>query len=177
MRGPMPAVIRPAQAADVPALSELAKRTWAASFGWSIDAEQAHAELEKNRSEAYFLEALGVNTLLVAECGGDLAGYIQFGAVDIPEVGDPRAAEIHRVYVDAPYQRRGIGRRLIAAALDHPATTAADRVYIQVWEENPVAIGVYEGFGFRKAGRTRFTLGESEAVEDLVMVLERPASG
>ena len=50
-------LIRPATARDAAALSELAKRTWAESFGWSIDAEQAQAELEKNRSQAYFLDA------------------------------------------------------------------------------------------------------------------------
>jgi hypothetical protein len=47
--------IRQATLDDVPALCELAKRTWADAFGHSVSAEDEAAELEASRSEAYFV--------------------------------------------------------------------------------------------------------------------------
>lgn len=75
--------------ADLPALSELAKRTWRDAFGESVSAEESADELEETRSERYFRSALRTDTILVAEAEGELLGYVQFGDVRIPEV-DPK---------------------------------------------------------------------------------------
>jgi ribosomal protein S18 acetylase RimI-like enzyme len=166
-------VIRPGDARDACALSELAKRTWAEAFGWSVDAADAQAELERHRSEASFRDSLAGGGTLVAELDGELVGYAQFGPADIPEVADRPGGAVHRMYVDGPYQRRGIGTRLLTVALAQPELAAASRVYLQVWEENPGAIRFYARFGFRTIGRTRFTIGDGAVLEDLVM--ERPA--
>jgi diamine N-acetyltransferase len=162
-------VIRPGNARDAQALSELAKRTWAEAFGWSVDAADAQAELERNRSASHFRDPLASGGILVAELTGDLVGYAQIGLADIPEVRARPGAAIHRLYVDAPYQGRGLGSRLLAAALGRPELSGAPRVYVQVWEENAGAIRFYERFGFRTIGRTQFTIGEGAVLEDLVM--------
>jgi ribosomal protein S18 acetylase RimI-like enzyme len=164
--------IRPARASDVPALAGLAARTWSAAFGSSVSTEDGAAELREKRSEAYYAGALRTRTVLVAEADDELIGYAELGDVDIPERrGDRRAGELHRVYVDTGRQGRGVGRALVAAALRHPRLAQAPRVYLQVWEQNERAVRLYEGFGFRRVGTTRFRIGERE-LEDLVMVLE-----
>jgi ribosomal protein S18 acetylase RimI-like enzyme len=165
--------IRPAEAADVHALSALAKRTWSAAFGDSVEPEDGEAELEDGRSDAYFLEALATKTILVAEADDILVGYVQFGDVGVPEVEPgPGDRGLHRLYVDSAHQGRGLGRMLLEAALRHPRLAEAGRIFLQVWEENPRAVRLYESVGFRRFGTTRFTVG-NQPMEDLVLVLER----
>jgi diamine N-acetyltransferase len=165
--------IRSATANDVSALSELAKRTWLAAFGNGINAADVAVDVEERRSEAYLANALREKTILVAEAAGALVGYVQFADVAIPEV-DVRAGdqELERLYVDSGLQGRGLGRRLLTAALEHPRLAGANRIFLQVWDENERAVRLYESFGFRKVGATTFSIG-SEVMEDLVMLLER----
>lgn len=166
--------IRPVNEADLPPLADLARRTWLDAFGDSVSADDAAAEAEDTRSEEYFRAALRTDTILVAEADGQLVGYVKFGEVEIPEVdAEPGDGGLHRVYVETAQHGRGIGRELMHAALSHPRLQAAPRVYLQVWEENRTAVGLYESLGFRTVGTTRVTIGTNEVGEDLVMVLER----
>lgn len=157
----------------MPALSALAARVWADEFGNTLDPADVSAELDASRSASYFLSALDHTTVLVAEHANTLVGYVQAGAVEIPEVDvQPGDAGLRRLYVDTESQGRGIGRQLLRAALDHPTLVRARRIYLTVWEENRRAVRLYESVGFRAIGKTRFTIG-SEPVEDLIMVLDR----
>lgn len=161
--------IRVAEPADVPALSELAQRTWSDAFGDGVSFRDEETELEEGRSEAYFAEALGTTTILLAEEDDALLGYVQFGDVTIPEVdAEPGDRGLQRLYVETALQGRGLGRSLLEAALCHPLLAEAKRVYLQVWERNERAVRLYESLGFRKAGTTTFTIGD-EVMEDLVM--------
>lgn len=169
--------VRPAESTDVPAVSALAKRTWADAFGSSVSPEDEAVELEETRSEQYFHEALRNDTILVAEVNGELVGYVQFGVVKIPEVDTrPGDQQLHRVYVDTQLHGRGIGRELMNAALAHPRLVEANRIFLQVWEENRTAVALYESLGFRTVGRTTFAIGSGEIVEDDVMLLDRASS-
>jgi ribosomal protein S18 acetylase RimI-like enzyme len=167
------ATVRPAASSDVPALADLARRTWSDAFGSGVsDADEA-AELAEGRSEAYFARALHETTILVAEEDATLVGYVQFGDVGIPEIdAGPGDAGLHRLYVETALQGRGVGRSLLDAALRHPRLAEAPRIFLQVWDRNERAVGLYESLGFRMIGTTAFTIG-SEAMEDAVMVLER----
>jgi diamine N-acetyltransferase len=167
------ATIRPATSSDVPALADLAKRTWSEAFGGGVSPADEAAELEEGRSEAYFAAALHETTILVAEENGTLVGYVQFGDVGIPEVDvRPGDAGVHRLYVDTASHGRGVGRSLMEAALGHPRLAETPRIFLQVWDRNERAVRLYESFGFRTIGATAFAIG-AEAVEDAVMVLER----
>jgi ribosomal protein S18 acetylase RimI-like enzyme len=167
------ATIRPAGPDDVPALAELAKRTWAEAFADSVSAGDAAAEMRRTRSASYFVSALRKHTILVAEERDRLLGYVQFGDVGISGLdAGPEDRELQRVYIETAAQGRGLGRSLTEAALRHPRLAGADRVYLQVWERNERAIRLYESLGFRAVGATTFTIGE-EVAEDVVMVLDR----
>jgi ribosomal protein S18 acetylase RimI-like enzyme len=166
--------VRPVAEADLPALAELAKRTWLDAFGDSVSPEEAAAEVEETRSPEYFRTALLTDTILVAEEDGELVGYVKFGDVRIPEVDvHPGDQGLHRVYVETAKQGRGIGRQLVRTALSHPRLRGATQVYLEVWEENPAALALYESFGFCAVGTTQVTVGSRYVGEDLVMVLER----
>jgi ribosomal protein S18 acetylase RimI-like enzyme len=168
--------VRPARADDLPRLSQLARRTWSDAFGDSVTPDDAALELEKSRSETYFAAAMREQTILVAEGDDALLGYVQFGDVDIPDVAvRPGVQALHRLYVDAGCQGRGLGRRLMLAALQHPRLAAADRIYLTVWERNERALRLYESMGFRVVGTTTFTIGSGEIAEDLVLLLDKTA--
>ena len=165
--------IRPARLSDLPALSALAKRTWSDAFGDGVNPDNEAAELEETRSETYFANALRKKTILVAEGERALLGYVEFGDVRVPEVqAQPGDQGLHRLYVETALQGRGLGRRLMEAALQHPRLAKATRIFIQVWDKNDRAVRLYESFGFQKVGTTTFTIG-SEVMEDLVMLLDR----
>ena len=168
-----PARVRPATRSDVPALSELAKRTWSDAFGGAINPNGEAVVLEETRSEGYFANALKSAVILVAEHDHALLGYVQLGDVEIPEV-QVRSGDqgLQRLYVETAQQRRGLGRKLMQSALQHPRLAQAPRVFLQVWEENESAVRLYESFGFQKVGTTTFTIG-SELMEDVVMMLDR----
>jgi ribosomal protein S18 acetylase RimI-like enzyme len=170
----MEVTIRPATRDDVHPLSELAQRTWAEAFGGDVAAADVAVEVERTRSEEYFRTALHERTILVAEAGGVLVGYVQFGNVEIAEV-DVRPGDqgLQRLYVDRAFQGRGLGRRLLEAALVHPRLAVARRVYLTVWEENEPALRLYRSAGFTPVGTTAFRIGDGPLVEDLVLVLER----
>ena len=168
-----PARIRPATLSDVPALSDLATRTWADAFGEGLSSDDEAAEVKDSRSERYFADALRGKTILVAESDRRLVGYVQFGGVEIGEVDiQPGDRGLHRLYVETALQGRGLGRRLMEAALGHPQLAEAERIFLQVWDENERAVRLYESFGFRRVGATTFTVGV-ERMEDAVFVLEK----
>ncbi len=159
----MTLAIRQAAPGDVPALSALATRTWLDAFGATVSAENAAAEAAEGRSEERFRQALTERTILVADDDGVLVGYVEFDD-----------GELSRLYVETALQGRGIGRALLDAALAHPRLARAERVVLQVWDENTRAVRLYESVGFRRVGTTRFAIG-SEVVEDAVFELERSA--
>lgn len=157
----MTIAIREAEADDVPALADLAARTWLDAFGATVSPENATAETAEGRSEERFRRVLAERTILVAEDGGALVGYVEFDD-----------GELNRLYVETALQRRGIGRALLDAALAHPRLANAPRVLLQVWDENTRAVRLYESVGFRRVGTTRFAIG-AEIVEDAVFELAR----
>jgi ribosomal protein S18 acetylase RimI-like enzyme len=162
--------------ADVVPLAELASRTWQDAFGASLDPEDVATELRTRRSPDFFLTALGESTILVAERGGDLVGYVQFGRVDIPEAAAAEGdRQVHRLYVDRDQQGHGLGRQLLAAALADPEMSPAQRVFLSVWEENARALRLYKSVGFRRVGVTTYTIGDKVIGEDLVLCMVRGA--
>jgi len=154
-------MIREANAADVPALADLARRTWLDAFGATVAPENAAAEAAEGRSEERFRAVLAERTILVAEENGVLAGYVEFDD-----------EELCRLYVETALQGRGIGRALLDAALAHPRLATTTRVVLQVWDENTRAVQLYESAGFRRTGTKRFAIGD-EIVEDAVFELAR----
>jgi RimJ/RimL family protein N-acetyltransferase len=65
-----------------------------------------------------------------------------------------------------------LARRTWADAFGSPRLAGARRSFLTVWERNETALRLYESFGFRRVGTTRFAIG-AEQVEDLVLVLDR----
>ena len=77
-------IIRQAGLADIPALSDLARDTYADAFGASMTAEDLATQLHETRSAAAFRAAMAADTILVASIADDLAGYVQIRDLTLP---------------------------------------------------------------------------------------------
>lgn len=73
-------------------------------------------------------------------------------AVAASEVTAADCAEVGALYVNLPYQRSGIGRRLVEATIDHYRGLGISTLQIAVLATNRPAMGFYERLGGRNAG-------------------------
>lgn len=97
------------------------------------------------------LEAIPLGGLLVAEVGGEYAGFLYWFEGEKPwfdqDVG--RYAHIEEVQVLRKHRGLGVGKRLLATALNRLRASGVDAIYIDTTEDNDVAQRLYEGAGFR----------------------------
>ena len=85
-------------------------------------------------------------TYLVAEVDGAVAGHaVTSSAGDI--------AELQRIAVVASRRRQGIARALLEAVVGAVADTEADRLLLEVREENDAAVAFYGRQGFTEIDR------------------------
>ena len=96
----------------------------------------------------------------IAEVDGRLLGYAQVGPCKLPhpEVTADHG-ELYQIYVRREAQGLGLGKRLLAIALDHLAATRPGPVWLGVWSGNHKAQAVYRKIGFDKVGEYQFPVG------------------
>ncbi|TNM36675.1 ribosomal-protein-alanine N-acetyltransferase [Nocardioides albidus] len=85
-------------------------------------------------------------TYLVAEEDGAFAGYAVLSVVDVD-------AELQRIAVPEQLRRTGIATALLAAARTVAAGGGAERLLLEVREDNLAALLFYERHGFTELGR------------------------
>ena len=162
-----PNAIRPAVAADVPALAALKLATFRETFlagGFAIP--YPPADLAAFEKASYAPEAVAreiadpAHASWVAEGAGGLLGYAHVGPCKLPHAEvRPDAGELYQIYVAGSAQGTGLGRRLLDTALDHLATARPGPVWLGAWSGNLKAHAVYQARGFRKVGEYRFPVG------------------
>ncbi|HEX6069442.1 MAG TPA: ribosomal protein S18-alanine N-acetyltransferase [Longimicrobiaceae bacterium] len=123
--------VRPAWPADAPVLAALERRCF--KDPWSIQSFREALELPHSFG-------------LVAECGGEIAGYLIGRAL----VG---TGEILNLAVLPEWRRRRIARQLLDAGLAELTSRGAEEVFLEVRESNLAAQALYVGAGFRPVGQ------------------------
>jgi ribosomal-protein-alanine acetyltransferase len=106
-------------------------------------------DILSRRSFRRFLAAPGA-TLIVAEEGGKLAGYV---LVHYPPRS--RLARLYSIAVAPHIGGRGLGPRLLAAAEETAKRRGRRAMRLEVHEHNTRAIARYEKSGYRLFGRHR----------------------
>ena len=61
-------------------------------------------------------------------------------------------AQLWGCFVDPAFRRAGIGRRIVARALEHARAQGVRRVNLTVYLPNAVAVGLYHSLGFVRYG-------------------------
>ena len=171
MMPPPGLVVRRGRASDAAMLADLAARTFHDAFGAQNTPENLARHLASHYSEelqAAELADPGMTTLL-AEVGDAPAGFAQV-AVRTPPPGLPDASGLFlsRFYLEQSWIGRGVAPVLMAAVLEAARERGARSLWLTVWEENPRAVAFYEKWGFEKAGRTTFVVGEDPQADWLM---------
>lgn len=164
--------IRPLTQKDISPLSVLATQTYIETFGHSFSKEELSEQIAETRSEKYFLSAIDEDIFLGAFIDDKLVGYIQFGEVKFEidtTTPDENDVGINAIYIEANYQGKGIGKKLMDTALQHERLQHAKTIFIDVWDKNKRAINFYISYGFRIVGKCPVKVGKKTVGYDLVL--------
>lgn len=157
MAGPL--VIRRARPDEVDLLAGLHARSWRVTYGPMLRPEEA-ALLTVEERRLLWERALGMpaprEAVVVAEEAGRVVGLVFVGPSHDADA-DARAAtgEIHAIHVEPGRHGRGIGSRLMAAAVAHLRAAGFTRATLWVIRENAVARRFYEGHGWQPDGAAK----------------------
>lgn len=123
--------IRKGSAEDIDAIAALEQECFASP--WSR--ESLYHDLAENQLSTYF----------VAELQGQIVGYVGIWAI-------MDEGHINNVAVSPSYRRQHIGSALIAAMLRSTEEAGIKSHTLEVRAGNRAAKGLYENYGFKKAG-------------------------
>ena len=138
-------MIRPASEQDEAALRALDVANWS----WELSPAPPPAP------DSPFLKAGDrPEDVLVAVVDDEIAGYVKLGPVT-PLASNAHVLGITGLAVDTARRGRGLGRRLVSAAVREAATRGARRLTLRVLATNTAARGLYEACGFRVEGVLR----------------------
>ncbi len=156
--------LRPAVAADVPALTRLARASFVDAFAHLYSEADLAAFLSEAKSEAATaaLVADPGGAMQVAERGGEPVAFCKIGY----KCGWPdhargaRAMELKQLYAAASATGSGVGSALMDWAMTAFRAAGADEVQLSVYSGNHGAQRFYQRYGFEKIADVTFKVGE-----------------
>jgi ribosomal protein S18 acetylase RimI-like enzyme len=150
------ALIRRLELRDVEEVRHLLKVCWLDTYKGLLAENVIKAAIEEWQSKESIIRA-------VQNPRTYYAGYLeQSRVVGMISVGmiDADTAKVFQLYVLPTHQRRGIGSKLLDAAIGQ--FRGAKRVVLEVEEANRKGITFYEKYGFRYPSKTVAKVGEEE---------------
>lgn len=168
--------IRHTASDDARLLTDLSSTTFRDAF--AHHPKNAPDDLARYMRQAFSLEQITAeladtkNLFLMAEIGGELAGYAKL-IFDCTESGitAKKPVELSRLYSHQKFLGKGVGQALMDACFERARDNGCDVMWLGVWEFNPRARRFYEKHGFREVGKHTFQLG-SDPQTDLLMQKE-----
>lgn len=98
--------------------------------------------------------------ILVSENAEGIDGFIRVSSNSLAPVDGCTDVEISTFYVQPRHHGKGIGKRLLSAALDHCRALSIDSVWLTTNAENDPAIAFYLAKGFEHVGETHFRIDD-----------------
>ena len=141
--------IRLARPDDVPQIARVHVDSWRTTYR-DVLPKSYLSDLSYDARETMWQGAFGAESttfLVVAEEEGEIAGFAAGGAArrDTPEA-KAYGGELYAVYMSEPFQRRGLGRRLVAAVAEELVSRDYSDMITWVLEDN-AACRFYERIG------------------------------
>jgi GNAT superfamily N-acetyltransferase len=141
------AVVRTAHVADARAIVDVRNESWRATYGPYLP-EHVWDELDPEVMAARFAERLdGALPTQVAEVGGAIRAFVFYGPCRDDDLTG--AGEVYAIYAHPDYWSTGLGRALLASAIE---SLAVRPITLWVLENNDRARRFYEIAGFRTDG-------------------------
>jgi ribosomal protein S18 acetylase RimI-like enzyme len=157
-------ILRPATLDDVPALAELGRTSFCATFEHLYTAKDLAAFLEQVYSESSVAEEVAGEECIhrLAEDNGALIGYCKLRApswyAEHSDAANPIA--LGQLYTAVGRTGEGIGAALMDWAFDHARAHGYDAIQLSVFSENYGAQRFYQRYGFAKIADITFEVGE-----------------
>lgn len=122
----------------------------------------------------FFEQGREVANVLVAELDGEITGYVLVGR-EVPLPCTEHVLDLKGLAIDPRFQRRGLGRLLVDAALAQAADRGATRVKSRVLGTNSGSLALHEVSGFTVEGvlRGEFLL-DGVPVDDVLLARSIP---
>jgi len=98
--------------------------------------------------------------IMVSEREEGIDGFITLTEGSIAPVPGCSDMEISTFYVQPRHHGKGVGQKLLSAALDHCAQKGVASVWLTTNAENDPAIGFYLAKGFEQVGETHFRIAD-----------------
>lgn len=120
-----------------------------------------HGDVAATSREALESDLFGASacvTGLVAERNGAIAGYALLCILPRVHSGR-RQMELHHLFVEPAHRGHGIGRRLIAAAVEQARRGNCGRLMVGTHPDNETAREIYRALGFVPAAASGPRLG------------------
>ena len=92
---------------------------------------------------------------IVAESGDTVLGFVGFGTTRDEDVDPAQTAEVRGLYVHPAHWRRGVGRRLLHAAVAELATDGFETATLWTLADSEASRAFYEALGWRTDGAVR----------------------
>lgn len=178
-------ILPPTDDYDITRLHALMVTTYRAAYAEDMGARELEHHIATVLSPTQVSAMVAKDRFWLAVDEREYVAYLQLGfapddlPVSVQPAVQPGDLAIRRVYVQARYQRRGLGSRLMQIAIA-AAQAEASRLFIDVWETNHGARRLYEGFGFTWVGeQPGFDLQGQRTGADQILRLEfdRPDGG
>ncbi len=165
-------MIRRAGPDDADRLSHVGVATFIETYTFDIAGDAMVAHCSRQHSPAVYADYLASS-----DCAAWIAEYAPTGAPvgyaltcppDLPVPKVPGDVELRRIYVLSRFHRRGLGERLLAAAIDEARAGGAPRLLLGTYQDNHLAVAFYRKHGFEVAGTRQFRVGD-RLYDDIVM--------
>lgn len=124
-----------------------------------VSADLAHEALSVY-SPAALLARLTDPTveLTVVERHGHLVGFLDLALQSTCPAPDVTGIEVLRLYIQAPFQRQGLGHRLLHRADARARELGRPCVWLTAWSGNAGALAFYARAGYTDVGTTQYTI-------------------
>lgn len=160
---------RSASADDALTLSVLATQVFLDTYAThGVDRDLA-SEVHTVYAPEVFAQRLrdpGVE-ITVAVRGPWLVGFLDLAFTTQCPLPSIQGLEVLRLYVQAPFQRAGVGRQLMALAERRARQAAQAHVWLTAWSGNTTALAFYPAMGYQDVGTTQYLI-EGQAYENRV---------
>lgn len=147
----IPRVVRDATVADARSIAEVQVRSWRAAYRGIVPA-QLIDDMSVDLREDVWRGVLEEGACPTFVAGDPVAGFLSLFVPGRDEDAGPRTAEIAATYVDPARWGEGIGRALIARALEELPAQDWDDVTLWVFLRNAHGRAFYARSGFRLDG-------------------------
>ena len=147
-------VVRPAGWEDIEGMARVSVDTWRLTYKDILP--RAYLERmrlnEHENQRSRLMLAPGVHHFVAVEPSvGEVVGFVSCGPT---RGGGVASGEVYELYVQRGFQGRGLGRRLLRAAMDRLARDGHDNMIVWVLNQNPNLPFYPRLGGWRHAGKT-----------------------